>query len=175
MQRQRIDYHKGRLAAKRWRALADLGFVWDVHEAFWEEQFRAFVAFRKRFGHGRVPQRWPENQELATWVANVRSRSDEVTPSQRLRLEEVGLVWNARADVWSQRLEELRAFERRSGHADVPARWPENRALGRWVAKQRALHRRGQLAADRVRHLERLGLGFDLTPPGWVYPRKRRS
>jgi hypothetical protein len=64
--------------------------------------------------------------------------------------------------AFEQHLELLRAFVARNGHAWVPAQHREgNFTLGRWVAKQRSLHRQGELSPERMRILEGV--------PGWSW------
>jgi superfamily II DNA or RNA helicase len=59
-------------------------------------------------------------------------------------------------------LAELRAFAKREGHSRVPLQHREgDLALGAWAQTQRALHRKGSLAPERVAALEAL--------PGWLW------
>ena len=66
--------------------LHELSFEWSVssakfarffldgkdREAGWEAGFAELLAYKERFGHCRVPARWPENRTLGGWVDRMR-------------------------------------------------------------------------------------------------------
>ena len=60
-------------------------------------------------------------------------------------------------ELWELRFAELTEFQRAHGHTLVPSRLPRNPPLGRWVAHQRVLYRLGELRADRMHRLKKLG------------------
>jgi len=45
-------------------------------------------------------------------------------------------------EIWSKRYTELKEFRMMKGHCNVPQRYPENKALGKWVHKQRIEYKR---------------------------------
>ena len=47
---------KATLMPERLELLDEIGFIWDVLDADWEEGFAALKVFKKREGHCRVPQ-----------------------------------------------------------------------------------------------------------------------
>jgi len=55
------------LTTERRDALSDLGFVWDSHNAIWEERFNELVEFKNQYGHARVPSTYT-NHSLSVWV-----------------------------------------------------------------------------------------------------------
>jgi hypothetical protein len=70
-------------------------------------------------------------------------------------------------DNWDERFGELKAFQERFGHLDVPAKWPENPALGMWVSNQRAQRKQGLLRADRVTRLNEINFVWDAIDTMW--------
>ncbi|MBD0258010.1 MAG: helicase associated domain-containing protein, partial [Cytophagales bacterium] len=52
--------------------------------------YSQLLAFRERFGHCRVPDRWPENVKLANWVSHQRRKADKLPPGRREKLEQIG-------------------------------------------------------------------------------------
>src|SRR5262245_40545288 len=57
------------LSAPRRQQLDEIGFVWDPFETDWTEGFRYLTIYKKREGHGRVPDRHKENGfPLGQWV-----------------------------------------------------------------------------------------------------------
>ena len=56
------------LTPERFHMLQKLGFVWNAHEANWEESFTQLLKFKVEYGHCRVPTKYPVNQQLSVWV-----------------------------------------------------------------------------------------------------------
>jgi hypothetical protein len=75
VKRQRYQYRlkqqagkKSTMTTDRQKALDDLGFIWDLHDAVWEERLNELYAFRTLHGHCKVPLKYPANPELAIWA-----------------------------------------------------------------------------------------------------------
>jgi hypothetical protein len=60
--------------------------------------------------------------------------------------------------AWPRRLQDLKRFRKESGHCNVPAVYPPNRPLGRWVNYLRQQQKTGKLAKQWFACLD--GLGF---------------
>ena len=74
VKRQRYQY-KLRLAGRhttltdeRYQMLVDLGFVWNAHDAMWEEKYTELVEYEKAHGNCNVPSTYPPNKPLSVWV-----------------------------------------------------------------------------------------------------------
>ncbi len=131
-------------------------------EAVWRGRLSDLRAFKRRFGHTRVPQKWQEDLPLERWVRRQRElhRLNELRQDRRAQLARIGFEFELDVPprvAWEQRLRELAAFRRRSGHCRVPERWSENPALAHWVRAQRALEAQGTLRPERRRKLDALG------------------
>jgi hypothetical protein len=63
-------------------------------------------------------------------------------------------------DRWDRRAVELAAFRLSYGHCNVPEAWEPNPELSVWVKRQRVARASGQLSAERMQVLERLGFEF---------------
>ena len=74
---------------------------------------------------------------------------------------------------WLQRYDELIAFKQQHGHCNVPAKYAQNKPLGRWVSTQRTqykLLRQGKqysLTAERQAALEKIGFEWGLHESSW--------
>lgn len=115
VKRQRYQYKlreqgkRSTLTKERRDALDALDFVWDSHNAIWEERFNELVEFRRVNGHTSVPSTH-KNHTLSVWVQCQRrqwklmkedtSIKDSVTyrikQSRVERLEALGFVWEPR-------------------------------------------------------------------------------
>jgi len=150
---------------ERFRRLESAGFVWDLIGGIWEKRFEELRAFKEKEGHCNVPQKYPLNTALARWVVSQRSEwkkiKDKINVPERFRrLEELGFAWDVYAAPWEVMFECLVAFKDKHGHCNVPAKHPENPALGIWVHRQRSAWKK--LAdktnlPERFRRLEELG------------------
>merc|ERR1719163_623798 len=102
--------------------------------------------FASEKGHANVPKH--RDDGLGMWLKRQRLRRARGILSEG-RLEELGIVWDPRKERWDGRFEQLRDFQRREGHCNVPQRWQENPALGRWVTRQMYYYQQGTLSEER--------------------------
>src|SRR5438445_12544688 len=89
--------------------------------------------------------------------------------SEPMQTERRKLLILKRQQDWERRFAQLEEFKRRFGHCFVPVEWPENEALGRWVANQRVGKRAGWLRWERTRRLN--GIDFPWTGTDKSRPR----
>jgi hypothetical protein len=80
------------LSPEQRRKLAALGFDWAPIENVWERRFAELKAYRARYGHCHVPQRWPKNVALSYWVVRQRRywRARRLSREQCRRLSQLG-------------------------------------------------------------------------------------
>ena len=87
-------YRKDLLPVKRKRLLRTIGFVLNVRERFWEQNFAALLKFKRREGHCCVPTYHRENGlKLGWWVATLRRNKKEISKERRTRLKKVRFGW----------------------------------------------------------------------------------
>jgi hypothetical protein len=164
---QRGSRRRNQLSPSRVARLEALpGWLWDVRDATWEENFAVLEAFAAREGHARLPSSGLEDgQKLGRWVTKQRaSHGGRSMSAKRVaRLEALpGWSWDPQDDQWEENFAALEAFAAREGHARVPvSHVAGNQRLGEWVKNQRASHRRGELSAARGERLDAV--------PGWTW------
>ena len=89
---QRHGYKVGHMDQEKVRRLNELGFVWDVLQSQWEQQLSELKAFKKRFGHCRVPAKaWVENPTLGSWLSAQRNHWERLSAEQQARLGKLGV------------------------------------------------------------------------------------
>ena len=161
---QRKDFKKGDLSEDRIARLEGIGFVWDVTEEAWEKNFLELKRFQEEHGHCKVPQRYPQNPQLASWVSNQRKdfKKGDLSEDRIARLEELGFVWDVFEEVWEKNFLELKRFQEEHGHCKVPRGYPENPDLGCWVKHQREYFKSAKLAEDRIARLEEIGFVWNV-------------
>jgi hypothetical protein len=157
---------------KRWKhRLAALEFDWSpARTQWWETRFAELAAFKKQFGHCRVPKQLPPNPALGDWVSTQRTQRAKLSPSRRRRLKALGFEWQLKpmspAKTWEERFQELTDFHKRFGHCDVPGTWPENQPLSEWVKRQRGRDQT-KLTSQLRRRLDELGFCWALRESDW--------
>ncbi len=166
---QRSLYSKNQLSAIRIARLNDLGFVWDVRLASWEEMFSALQRFRELEGHCNVPNKYPDNPRLGHWVSDQRKKRSlgTLTDDQCSRLEHIGFSWNLKQAYWESMYVEAVKYFNVHGHLDVPQRYPENPTFGAWVNTQRKLYRKGLLDSVRKNRLSQIGFVWEPLDAAW--------
>lgn len=175
---QRIAKRKGSLSGERRARLESLGISWDPHADAWEERHNALCEFKASNGNCDIPTAYRQDIGLYTWLTKQRTdfRRGVLTPERRVRLEELGIVWETspgespsrgrrkdgtRGPSWNAMLQQLKEFHLSHGHCNVPVTYSANKALGRWLARQRERWRRDKLSAAKVTQLETLGVDWD--------------
>jgi hypothetical protein len=156
---QRTD--EKNLSEERRQRLNELGFVWNVWAADWEEGFSYLKAYKEREGHCRVPVSHVENSlRLGTWVDTQRQRKARMSQERIQRLDELGFVWDPREADWEEGFSYLKVFKQREGHCRVPDEYKENGyRLGQWMRGQRV--NKDTLSAERRNRLDDLGFVWD--------------
>ncbi len=71
--KQRTLYKESSLSKERISLLERLKFVWDPHEATWDEMFAELENYKKKYGDANVPQGYSENLQLGSWANTQRS------------------------------------------------------------------------------------------------------
>ena len=91
---QRRRRSKGRMSQHRMQRLDELGFVWDPHEADWEDGLEHLRAFVNEHKHCQVDQQYksPDGYNLGNWVSNKRRRGP-VSAERKARLDALGFDW----------------------------------------------------------------------------------
>ncbi len=134
----------------------------------WDECFGELQAYKERYGHCTVPDNWPENPPLGTWVGYQRQRRKNGTLSEEMirRLDELGFVWDAREAAWEERFAELKRFRDERGHCDVPR--SDYPILANWIFNLRQERKKGTVfSEERVRRLDEIGFAWDVLETSW--------
>lgn len=172
IQTQRQHLNRGILPPVRKARLDAVGFKWTPFSDRWEQMLAALNDFSREHGHCRVPTKWAQNPQLASWVAVQRARktAGKLLKFREQALDAIGFSWVAgrtgghpQRDAWATMFSRLSAFHASHGHTMVPQNYPADKKLGWWVTTQRRNRRRGKLSADQIERLDGLGFPWKLT------------
>jgi len=150
-----------------------------VFDLMWQQRYDELIAFWKKYGHCCVPQRYIPNQALGKWVHKQRQEfrkkrdggTSSLTPYRIEALQKIGFqvdTKNRAEALWQQRYKELVQFRKAQGHCNVPQKFFPNKALGKWVHRQRHEFkklRHGEpsfLTNERIEALDTIG--FQISP-----------
>ena len=100
----KADGKRSTLSDERVRLLNKIGFIWNSHDAVWEERLQNLFAFKREHGHCIVPSNFDSNPQLAVWTKRQRRQykkyqdgtSSSMTPERMAKLENIGFVWDCR-------------------------------------------------------------------------------
>jgi predicted helicase len=86
---------KCKLRSDRIARLEEIGFDWNTDETAWEAMFLELQAYKSEHGNCNVPQRWPDNPQLARWVNNQRNAKTggKLSDERTERLDAEGFQW----------------------------------------------------------------------------------
>lgn len=166
---QRTQFARGNLSPKRKARLDSIGFEWNPFESAWDDMFRQLQEYWRREGNCDVPNNYPANPKLSTWVGKQRvSRAKGTLSRERItQLDAIGFNWDPRDADWEASFSALAQFHAAHRHCDVPSTWKEDPALATWVERQRKLQKVGQLSEVRRARLDALGFVWDPREAAW--------
>lgn len=92
--RTRLEQHE--LTEAQVELLNKTDFDWHIihkNPVPWNEMFERLVAFKRNYGHTRVPLRWEKDRKLGKWVSRMRSDREKLLPERKKQLEEINFDW----------------------------------------------------------------------------------
>ena len=148
------------LSLERKARLNEVGFVWNPHEEDWNRGFSALSVYVDEHKHCRVPKDFIDINgfRLGAYVDRQRTDAKKMTVERKLKLNELGFVWNEFDAKWEDGFLALQTYAKREQNCRVPVAHIENGfPLGRWVNSQRT--KRDTMDETRRHRLE--AVGFD--------------
>lgn len=186
VQSRRREYQQDSLRTLRlWPELTGEGFVWQLRDrdAQWQAGIRQLERYRAVHGDCLVPAGWVTGNgfPLGKWVETRRTeyRAGTLDLVKVDTLDLLGMVWWLReiTDISAREARELAQFRQRcvdfgayvtaKGTTYMPTRYTTENGeqLGRWLLRQRRLHRQGALSLKRLSILETISTNWNLLPP----------
>ena len=166
-----LRFRKYRLTPEQITRLESLaGWVWNPLDFQWEQGISYLEKYVEQECHGRVPYGYvtEDGYKLGRWVGKQRTRKDQLTPKQIIRLESFeGWVWDVLEFKWEVGFSYLKEYIEQECHAKVPHSYKteDGYNLGTWVSMQRSI--KEKLTPERITRLESLD--------GWVWKTKNKD
>ncbi|OUQ74566.1 helicase associated domain-containing protein [Flavonifractor sp. An100] len=122
---QKQNIKKGTLSRERKQKLDQLNIPADHHQQGWDSQFELLKAHALRcgsLGWSRGAQQ-RLSEPLSNWLSRQRKayQMGELEKERIQRLEEIGMVWDVREELWESMYRQAREFYQTHGHLQVPA------------------------------------------------------
>ena len=161
---QRQARKKNRLNPEQIQQLDEINFVWDPYESQWNEKYNELCEYKANNGDCNVPDDYPDNRSLGSWVGNQRMvmKKGKLSDDQVKLLEKIGFIWDARSAFWEKMFNALSEYNNKNGHANVPCQYSQFPILARWVNTQRTIWKKGLLPQEKIKRLDELS--FDWSP-----------
>ena len=167
----------GKLTEERIRQLDQLGMIWSVFDAKWEQGYALAMNYAAEHGDLNVPVNYTteEGEKLGAWILNQRTAytKEMLSQDQIGRLEKIGIYWGNRNDrQWNEVYGAAKRYFEANGNLDVPVAYvsPEGYALGKWVRRQQYAYRNPEksnaiLSQERIELLDAIGMQWEKPDP----------
>lgn len=161
---QRKSYGLGRLSAEKTEALEALGIKWHYREKSWNQNYEQVKKYLEQ--HGKISLSCAEGEKekgYYYWINDQIKlyRKGRLDSEKIVLLKNIGIQLEYVSDLhFDIMVEKLRDFVELHGHCIVPLDEGagEEMPLGLWAQRMRLQILSGQMADDRVRRLQDLGL-----------------
>lgn len=142
--------------------LEQLGFVFNMEAAAFEEGLQQLRLFKSVHGHCDVPTTFvtAAGYKLGAWCSNQRTRLKSRPDDPRAQqLLEVGFKLDPQKETWDRHCK--LAAEYVALHGALPSTYtaPTGEKLGAWLYRQLRKLKEGGLSEDQAKRLAEAGLG----------------
>jgi len=169
---QRRAYNRNVLAQDRVAKLNALGFTWNPLLLSWENPFRDYISFKKKYN--REPSNNATNNEqekdIATWASRQRMiyKKNKLPKDRVDRLNSIGFIWDQKDGWWEQDFKAYKEFVAKHGkkRSSIPKNQSEKDSLI-WASRQRLTYNKGTLSKDRIDKLNAIGFIWDSFETSW--------
>lgn len=136
----------------------------DREEHYWEQDFAAWLGFKKENGHPIVPRNHTTTSKLklGEWrIIQLRKlKAGDLPPERAHRIKANQLHLDARGLHELRHLQALTKYRQSHGNTEVPYDHitADGLKLGNWLVNQRKKMRNNTISADLARAFSRLGV-----------------
>ena len=157
--------------------LNSIGMVWNVISTQWEENYLVAVKYFNSHGNLDIPSNYiAENGiKLGNWIVHLRqkrlgkSKGSPLSNEQILRLNKIGMIWDTDQYRFDVGLAHAQKYYEQHKHLRVPVSYicDDDFELGKWIRLKRRQYKAGNLSAENIHRLEKIGMLWDVFSEGW--------
>lgn len=175
-QRQGYKGNQKPLSIEQVALLDSIGMQWNPFQQSWEEGYSYAKMFYEEFNHLLVPQELVyKGFSLGKWINVQRVKKDKYRcgyPERIHRLEQIGMVWNAKDSQWYIGYSFAKEYFNINGNLLIPSDYitPSGFKLGIWIQTQRKL-KKGERQYDiqsKIELLDSIGMVWDFLEYQWT-------
>lgn len=161
---QRIDFKKQLLSEDRIALLNNIEFVWDMNESAQQEKYQRLIKYIDVHGNARVPARHPQDSGLGKQVSHQRDSfdSNKLSKERKKLLDKVNFIWDINEYDWQNTYKQLLQYRELHRRVNAPAKYPENKSLGKLISHQRSYRKRNELSQESIDFLNNIGFEWSL-------------
>lgn len=148
--------YKKSLTQDQIEKLDNIGFIWEPHEAMWEETFQEWLLYKKQNPKRKLIVQDKEFPKLGRWVNIQRRlyREKKLLRHRYIKLENENFPWEAGVR-WVDNYKKLKKFYNKNGHINLP-NTVEFKKLKEWINTQRHRIKTGELLQDKIELLKNI-------------------
>ncbi len=145
--------------------------------AQWNYYYSLLEAYYKEHGNIDIPNYFKiDGKKVGLWLEYqkqaYRGKNGYVITQERIeRLEELGIHWSNKSDVWDRHYSLLEEYYKEHGNIDVPQSYEvDGIKLGVWLRNQRSAYRgigKRKIKSKQIERLEKLGMKWNLRSNNW--------
>lgn len=174
-QRQRKKGNHKPLSLEQITLLESIGMVWDPYALSWEIGYSYARMYYEEFNNLLVPQEFVYKEfALGKWINGQRIHRKEYLinkPERIIKLEGIGMVWNAKETLWEEGFMFAKEYYENNGNLLVPSdyRTSDGFCLGIWIQCQRKMGKEERLydKDSRIERLNTIGMIWDVDDYYW--------
>ena len=143
----------------------------------WNHYLAEASRYYAEHGDLAVPVRYVTETglSLGSWLQIQRlirsgKRNGSLSESQIKRLDEIGMIWDSRADLaWKRGISKAEAYYKMHGDLLVPFKYVDENgfALGQWIGTKRKEYLSGALDDMQIQELESIGMQWSAVSAKW--------
>lgn len=166
----RCKYLNNTLEPDKIEKLNKLGFVWNLLDAIWFENYNKLVEYKQKYGDCLVPFSNKEYIDLANWLsrqANAKKQGRLLENRFKL-LDDLGVVWQRSKDVsFDDRIKEYKSYMK-TYNTNKIIQNEENKSLYEWVIRMRKYKKRDKLSEEQINALNNINFCWDAKEEVWL-------
>lgn len=140
----------------------------NSRDEVWERNCADLETYVQEYGSIAVPADYvsPNDIKIRFWLNNQKSKQDNLTKSQKQRLERLGVSFKSQSELaWETALNHATQYYTAHGNLDVPSKYviEDGFNLYYWVNDMRKKHNAGKLNSHQIQQLD--AITFPWTTP----------
>ena len=160
---QRTRYRTGKLSAEKIEKLENIGMIWNKDDLHFEDEISHVKDYLQEHGDLDIPKDYvcADGYRLGAWLRTARQnyRCGEMSQRKILALEELGIVWEPKANAWNTAYSRSKTYYDEHNCSPVASYiCDDGFRLGLWVFRQKQKIKNNQLNAQQVNLLNQIGI-----------------